>query len=548
MKLDRLVVGMFLGTAGVSSGCSQPAIVRAELEARDGFDFEAHELVTGRAERPSVLTGFLLGGPIAELAVVQVGARRERVLRVYAFEGETWVLNLEATLRPGVLFVDVANVAGRDRLITYEPGRLNEFDPVSGAETELVAVSSSFDPPRRNEIPHVDVTRDVNGDGRDDLVVPDVDGFQVLIQTEGGAFADAVTVGSSTDLSRILGADGYRYDPWSQSRVHEVDYDRDGRGDLVFWSGEHFEVHTQDERGLFGAAAESFTTDVALDGDGLSAFGNGVVQGRVLHSLTDMNADGIADLVVYSLQGARISRKHSSFEVHFGASTSAGGTVFAPVAGAVFQSDDKVQLGMERRDFDGDGQLDVMVTTIETQFLVRSLWKKVKGAMGDDVWLDLEFYRSRNGVYSDEPDATRRIALDGPPSHTEPGWVPLEVVLRGRTHESRKTQKGYPNSFNMIGLVGDVTGDGRSDLFIEVTHQDLTLFVGVPGPGVFARRSQSVRVNVPDDEEYVWMVDLDKDGKQDILMHHPFTLKDAHGGRKQRPGTEPYRVTTLFAR
>ena len=43
--------------------------------------------------------------------------------------------------------------------------------------------------------------------------------------------------GEPPDLSRIYGADGYRYDPWGQGRVHEVDYDGDGRGDLVFWSG-----------------------------------------------------------------------------------------------------------------------------------------------------------------------------------------------------------------------------------------------------------------------------------------------------------------------
>ena len=78
-------------------------------------------------------------------------------------------------------FCDVANIDKRDRLITYEPGRLSWFDPESATERALVAVSSSFNPPREGEIPHVDVTRDVNDDDRDDLVVPDVDGFWVFI-------------------------------------------------------------------------------------------------------------------------------------------------------------------------------------------------------------------------------------------------------------------------------------------------------------------------------------------------------------------------------
>ena len=59
-----------------------------------------------------------------------------------------------------------------------------------------MAATSNFDPPRSGEIPHVDVTRDVNGDERDDLVVPDVDGFWVFVQRSDGAFADPVQIGT----------------------------------------------------------------------------------------------------------------------------------------------------------------------------------------------------------------------------------------------------------------------------------------------------------------------------------------------------------------
>ena len=532
-----LFFGVFL------SGCVTPAAAQFT-----GDLFEQYEVVTGSAERQTVLTGFLLGGAIAELAVVNIDENDDRRLRIYAFGDGTWVPRFDATLGPEVLFVDVANIGGRDRLVTYERGRLNWFDPESATERALVAVTSNFNPPRRGEIPHVDVTRDVNGDDRDDLVVPDVDGFWVFIQMEGGAFAHPVKVGPSTDMSRILGADGYRYDPWSQSRVHEIDYNRDGRSDLVFWNEDHFEVHHQDERGLFARPAKTFTTDVAFDSDDLSSLATGDMTGRVLHSLADLNGDGVADLGVFSLEGRSISRKQSAYEVHFGRPVPAGGTAFAPEVGAAFRSDGRIQLGMDRHDFDRDGQVDLMLTTIDVKFLKSSLWKRIKGAMGDDVWLELEFYRMEGGRYPDKPNATRRIALDGPPSHREPGWVPLDIVLRGGTHESRKTQKSYLRAFNMILLIGDVTGDGRSDLFIESTHVQLPVFVGVPGPDLFARRAQNVAIAVPNDEEYAWLADLNKDGKQDVLMHHPFTLKDAHGGRKLPPGTEPHRVTMLIAR
>ena len=532
-----LVFGVFLA-GWVTSAAAQ---LSSDL-------FEQYEVVIGSGKRQTVLTGFLLGGAMADLAVVNIDDNDDRHLRIYAFGDSTWVPILGATLHPEVSFVDVANIDGRDRLIAYEPGRLNWFDPESATERELVAVTSNFNPPRRGEIPHVDVTRDVNGDERDDLVVPDVDGFWVFIQMSDGAFADPVKIGLSTDMSRIYGADGYRYDPWSQSRVHEMDYNRDGLSDLVFWNEDHFEVHLQDEHGLFAPAAKTFTTDVAFDSDNLSSLATGDMMGKVLHSLSDLNGDGVADLVVFLLEGRSISSKRSAFDVHFGTPTADGGTVFAPEVGVTFHSGGSIQLGMDRHDFDRDGQVDLMLTTIELDFLEGSLWKSIKGFMGDDIRLDLEFYHMEGGRYPDTPDAIRRIALDGVPSHREPGSVSLDIVLRGATHERRKTQKSWPRAFNSTLLIGDVTGDGRSDLLIGDHPRIMDIFVGVPGSDLFSQRPQNVAVAVPNDEEYTWLVDLNKDGKQDILMHHPFTLRDAHGARKLPPGTEPHRVTVLIAR
>ncbi len=529
-----LVLGVFL------PGFMTPAAAQ--------LTFEQYEIVTGSSKRQTVVTGFLLGGAVAELAVVNVDENDDRRLRIYAFGDGTWAPRLDATLRPEVLFVDVANLGGRDRLVTYEPGRLNWFDPESVTERALLAVTSSFDPPRRGEIPHVDITQDVNHDERDDLVVPDVDGFRVFIQMSDGAFADPVKIGTSTEMGRIYGADGYRYNPWSQSRVHEMDYNQDGRSDLVFWSEDHFEVHPQDKRGLFAPVAQTFATEVSFDSDKLDTLATGDMTGRVLHSLADLNRDGVGDLVVHSLEGRRISSKRSTYEVHFGKPAPDGGTVFAAGVDIAFQSDNRIQVGMDRHDFDQDGQIDLMFTTIEVKFLTSSLWKRIKGAMGDDIWLDLEFYHLEGGHYPDKPNAIRRIALDGAPSHREPGWVPLDIVLRGGTHESRKTQKGWPRAFNTNLLIGDVTGDGRSDLLIEHTFRGLHAFVGVPRPDLFARQPQEVAVILPNDREYTWLVDLNKDGKQDILMHHPFTRRDAHGAPTRPPGTEPQRVRMLIAR
>ena len=264
--LSILVFGIFLlGCSGLPGEAVDP-MTPGPVE----FTFDQYEVVTGVAKHQAVLTGFLLGDTVAELVVVSIDEEDDRRLHIYAFDHGSWALRLEATLRPEVLFVDVANIGGRDRLITYERGRLNWSDPESATEHPLVAVTSNTLPPK-GEIPHVDVTRDLNGDGRDDLVVPDIDGLWVFIQMSDGTFAEPVKLGTAPkmDISGEIG--GYRHNPWNQGRVYEMDYNRDGRSDLVFWNEDHFEVHHQNEHGLFASATKTFTTDVAFDSDELTS-------------------------------------------------------------------------------------------------------------------------------------------------------------------------------------------------------------------------------------------------------------------------------------
>ena len=56
-------------------------------------------------------------------------------------------------------------------------------------------------------------------------------------------------------------------------------------------------------------------------------------------------------------------------------------------------------------------------------------------------------------------------------------------------------------------------------------RKELRVSLGVPGPDLFARLRQRVSVALPTDEEYTWLVDINEDGRQDILMHHPSTTE-----------------------
>ena len=519
-----IVFGVFL------SGCS--GLFGKEVDpmspAPTRYSFEQYEVITGAAKHQTVLTGFLLGNATAELVVVNIDEADDRRLHIYMFDDDSWALRLEATLHPEVLFVDVANIGGCDRLITYENGRLNWFDPESATVHPLVAVTSNTPPPI-SEIPHLDVTRDLNDDNRDDLVVPDSDGFWVFIQMGDGVFADPVKIGSSIEMGRIYAADGYRYNPWTEGSIHEMDYDRDGRSDLVFWNEDHFVVHRQDERGLFSPVTTTFTTEVAFDSDDLGSLvapagvrgrrfdhgAPGAMTGRVLHALTDMNRDGIADLSIFSLQAGKgrflgqtseLWNMHSTYEVHFG-TLMPDGIVFGTEVDTTIRSDG-IPFEMDSHDFDQDGQIDMMFAIIDPG-IFKIIDILVRGLLTESVLLDFHLYRMAEGSYPDEPDATRKIKTHSP-------------------GDSGKKAMHFPSL-----LFGDVNGDGHLDLLAQNGPKELHVFIGVPGSDLFARKPQKVAVNMPY-EEYTWLVDLNADKVQDLLMHHPST-------------TELHRVTMLIA-
>ena len=430
-------------------------------------------------------------------------------------------------------------------MLTYEPGRLGVLDLETGASRPLVAVTASFEPPRGGPIPHADITRDVNGDGRDDLVVPGADGFRVFVQEGDGAFADPVTVGLPADLAGIYGADGYRYDPWSESRIHAVDLDGDSRPDLTFWNGDRFEVHRQDARGRFSSDPEVVASDVQFDSDDPSWLATGDMRGRVLDALADVDGDGIADLVIRSLQERRVGARDSAVEVHFGIRRPSGGIGFGTSPDAVIRTEG-IQLGVERHDIDGDGQLDTLVTD-----------HRGAARPGDPASEIRRLHGRRDPLASrvlppGRPPLSRCAGRHAPHQPAVPRRAPRTGMgapgpgAAGGTHERRLTEATHRRAFNTPVLVGDVTGDGRADLLIgrdrgeppgPRRHADdsLHVFAGEPGPDLFSREPRELVLPLPEDGEHIWLADLDRDGRQGIVMHHVST-------------TEPHRVTVLLAR
>ena len=484
--------------------------------------FEVREIETPAALHQTVLAGNFDGSGRAQLAVVMVDPARASRIRIVARDGEEWMTTLDGPLDPAVLFVDVARIAERDRLIMYRRGSIEWLDPDSGEQHPLVDLSIPYRAYFEDGIPNLDIARDLNGDGRDDLLLPDIDGFWLALQSEDGSFGPAVKLGPAEPFAgsnaygekRTYARVGITAEnlPWYLSRVHRLDFDLDGSQDLVFWDGDQFLAYRQDESGGFGDAPGAFTTDVEFDFDGSYGlafqFGDASVpsmllgfgprtQHTILQGFHDLNGDAVADLVTLTLEGRSPFRLRGRYNVHFG-HPGPNGASFPAAADASFDSPGKAgglqpwgYASQRFFDFDGDGVNDAAIGAVDI-----GLGNMFGAIVGNSVSINLAFYRIRNGEHGVEPDWTRNVRSP---------FAPLD-----------KRGPMFPTI-----LTGDVDGDGRADLLIGERWDELSVFLGVAGSEPVAAQAISVTAPMSSDERNARIADLDGDGKDDVYIQHP---------------------------
>ena len=518
--------------AALAGGCTATTAV-------DAIDdpFQRYEVVTAPAKHQTLLFGSFGGsGLMVPAAVVRVDVTERRHVHLLAFDGGSWMEKANLALEPGVLFVDVARIDGGDRLVTYRSTGVHWLDLDTGAEHPLVDATTDFHASEDAGIPHLDVMRDLNGDGRDDLCLPDTDGFWIALQSSDGSFADAVKIGVPEPFldaraygdKRTYGDVGItpQNTPWYLRRAHRLDFDRDGRQDLAFWNSDHFLIYLQDAAGEYSGPPVKFGTDVQFDFDGPYALAfqygdTGVASmllglaGRrkmtILHGFQDLDADGIADLVTLSLAGRSPLRLGGRYHVHFGR-PAPGGTSFPAQpdtsAAAPGRSAGGTAWGYASQmflDFNNDGAVDMGLGAVNT-----SLGGMVRAIAANSISMELALYGLRDRRYPARPDWTRTVRTR---------FAPLD--RRGPM---------FPTV-----LVGDVNGDGRSDLLTGERWDEVNVFLGTPGKDPVSTRPVRVAVDVPGNERDARLADLDKDGREDLVIQHP-------------SATGPGRISILMAR
>ena len=186
-----------------------------------------------------VLHGNLTGGEVDSLVVFGDGDEdRERRMAMYAFDGSDWDLAYAAEVPDDVIFVDMLGSADRDRLLMFRRDHVDWLNPDGWIRTTLVSAPSVYIVPPL-DVPQVEIVRDVNDDGKGDLVLPDFDGYWVWLQgeeLESDWIGPAKLAATPTAIAR------FRSVSYRPRAIYDLDYDGDGRNDLAFWEDDRFLV------------------------------------------------------------------------------------------------------------------------------------------------------------------------------------------------------------------------------------------------------------------------------------------------------------------
>ena len=454
--------------------------------------FQISTIHTGNIKGQTVLTAFLDNPVNASLVIVTVDESNQRNLGLYELRDGFYQAqpDIERPLASDVILMDVGRIQNREVLVMFTRSKAWQYDPYTGRRRELIGISSIYGTTIFGSIPKMDLFRDLNEDGLDDFIIPGFEGFQVFIQKDDGSFYDPVSV-HAPPLVDMSYSDYPLYQP---TMSFLSDFTLDGRKDLAFWVDGKFSVLRQQTNGNFSNRPMRVDSLVKFDYDGFDRMSTAMrdadqsnINAKALFQVSDLDGDGIPDLVTLSISSKGVFKKTTTYEFHKGI---AGSDVveFSPVPISRIESKG-IQFDMKEQDFNNDGQMDMVISTVEL-----GLGKVLAALITRSIGIDLNFYQMEDGKYSAKPDFKREITA---------------------TFSLSSGDVFFPSV-----LLADVDGDKVTDLLVQDGSNKLKIYLGGKDGRLFAKRSVNIDVSMPNEPDLVELADLNSDGKMDIVMRH----------------------------
>lgn len=465
------------------------------------LDFEPVVINTGLRLGEPARVAQLDGKP--RLLVVGTDAQGNQQLRIYGLRlGAEASLQLSLELGTDLLFMDVARVPGGEALCFLDSRGVVCLDFPTGALRRVQSVSSLFRLPRSSSIVGNDFMQDVNGDELDDILVADFSGLQVSIQGAGGEFSAPETL--PAEMEMYLSENSVRYRP---ARTLVADANFDGHDDVLVLEDRSLRVFRSKADGGFESEPVVLPLELGLPSraqlrewdDDRGDIDQSNLSIRRIDRITDLDGDGVPDLVTTATHSRGVFDKSSDFAIHLGRNSNGWVSYLQEPDNTLVSEGMQFDLLVE--DLDGDGRKDLVVPSVRL-----GLGRVIKALFSGTMTMDLGFYRSdEQGHYPEKPNfsASSKLRID-----------------------LKKGQTDVPAI-----LAADFDGDEIKDLLVQQSREELKITLGDGSAELFGGATHRVTTLLPRNGERIQPLDVDGNGLNDLVLQYRESDGDGLEGR-----------------
>ncbi len=402
---------------------------------------------------------------------------------------QSWELDTAAAV------LDIGDVAGDARKeICYLTRDEVRYHPLNSAQYEttpqvLFEAQGLTVFPSKRRIPLINFVRDWNGDGREEVAIFGFEGLAIHAPDESGNFSSAnkILVALTTGMRRASRDAEDDFTAGLSARftfpnIRLVDFDNDGRKDLIATTDERVIVYRQQADGRF---TEQPTDDVFFDVRTRHEKIEDMAEVEtVVH---DLNNDGYADAIVTKQTAKGLSNFRGVINIFWGKPEG-----YSTVPDQVIISEGTASDRVLIRDVNGDGRKDLILPSVKISITSIIRWLITRRI---PIYFNI-FLLGENCMFSDRPDFTKEVKF--------------------------KIDWSGESDSQAMALKGDFNGDKRKDFVFATDEDELSIYLGVEDKDRLFSKKPVTKINA-DAFGVLNTYDLNGDGYSDMIIHYPET-------------------------
>jgi FG-GAP-like repeat len=394
---------------------------------------------------------------------------------------------------------DLADIDGQpgDELLLVTPDGVVSRSfrgRTAGPVVKVVEQPTAFTRPAPGAMPRLRIVQDLSAPGSRELLVAGTSTLGVYKSQGKGSYVRAAELAldvqagwSAADQMRRLdrartGTVPFFRLSFSYPSLYVADVDGDGLLDVVATLEDRVAIYRQGPGFTFEKAPSTSRDFAVRTPEELKEAGT---QASV--TVSDVDGDGIADLVVRKLVARGLASVTTTTYVFFGRK----GGVYAEAPDQVLRGEGATGTDVELFDITGDGRPDLVVPSVNI-----GIFAIVKILLNRTLSINFQVFPfiPAKRRFADKPAAERELSF--------------KLNLSGAA------------DIQAIDMFGDYNGDKRVDLAFGTGDDELSIFLG--GKATLFDDSAAARIPVRAVGR-LESVDLDGKGRSDMLLYYPST-------------------------